>query len=242
MRRWGLWLIVVNLCGLIALAFLWPQLMVAPGPLIPAHHGITSDCFACHIPFKGVSADRCTTCHKVADIGIRTSSGHSISKKGDTIAFHQSLTQPDCTACHSDHTGPQLVKWAPQSFAHDLLRPEIRSQCATCHRAPSTPIHAKAGNKCASCHTQAGWKPATFNHARFFSLAEPHAAACATCHTGGDFQRYTCYGCHEHQPAQIRAEHAEEGIRNIENCVRCHKSGSGESGEGRERGEGSDND
>jgi len=30
---------------------------------------------------------------------------------------------------------------------------------------------------------------------------------------------YTCYGCHEHQPAQIITEHREEGIPSIENCV-----------------------
>jgi hypothetical protein len=53
---------------------------------------------------------------------------------------------------------------------------------------------------------------------------------------GGNTSRYTCFGCHQHQPDQIRASHAEEGIRNIENCVACHRSGSGEGGEGREGG------
>ena len=32
-----------------------------------------------------------------------------------------------------------------------------------------------------------------------------------------------CYGCHEHTPANIRAEHEEEGIRDFENCVECHR-------------------
>ena len=39
---------MLNLCGLIVLTFAWPHLMVAPGPLIPAHKAITSNCFACH--------------------------------------------------------------------------------------------------------------------------------------------------------------------------------------------------
>lgn len=81
MRRWGLWLIVINLCGLIALVFALPHLMIAPGPLIPAHAGITTNCFACHAPFKGASTDRCTACHKVADVGIRTTTGAAV--KGD---------------------------------------------------------------------------------------------------------------------------------------------------------------
>lgn len=230
-RRWGLWLIALNLCGLIILAFMWPHLMVAPGPLMPAHANITSNCFACHAPFQGVSADRCIACHKLSDIGIRTTKGLAVPKGRDAIAFHQSLIEPNCMACHTDHVGPKLVKTAKQSFAHALLRPEVRTKCAQCHRAPATPIHAKASNNCAACHSQSGWKPSTFNHNRFFALTGEHNASCTTCHKGGDFKRYTCFGCHEHQPEQIRAEHAEEGIRNIQNCVRCHRSGSGEGGE-----------
>lgn len=230
MRRWGLWLIAVNLCALIALSFAWPHLMIAPGPLIPAHAGVTRNCFACHAPFKGASASRCATCHKIADIGIRTTRGAPVARKGKAIAFHQSLSQPDCMACHTDHSGPQLVQASQQSFAHMLLRPEIRGQCATCHRAPQTPLHAQAGRNCGACHSSSAWKPATFDHSRFFALTGPHNVSCTTCHTGGDLKRNTCFSCHEHQPAQIRAEHAEEGIRNIENCARCHRSGSSDDG------------
>jgi hypothetical protein len=236
MRRWGVWLIVANLCGLIALTFALPHLMVAPGSLIPAHARITTNCFACHTPFRGVSADRCTACHKVADIGVRTTAGAVAKRNGDAVLFHQSLTTPNCMACHTDHSGPQLVKASRQSFAHALLRADVRGQCATCHRAPQTPLHAHAGRNCAACHSQTGWKPATFDHARFFALTGPHLVSCATCHVGGDVSRYTCFGCHQHQPDQVRAQHAEEGIGNIENCARCHRSGSREGGEGREGG------
>ncbi|GAA0318096.1 hypothetical protein GCM10009087_30640 [Sphingomonas oligophenolica] len=240
MRRWGLILIAVNLCGLIALAFALPHLMVAPGPLIPAHAEIRRDCFACHAPFRGVSADRCTACHKVADIGIRTTKGVPLGAARHGIAFHQALSQPNCMACHSDHSAPHLVKTPRQSFAHELLRPEVRDRCAACHRAPPTALHAQAGSNCAQCHTQKGWKPARFDHARFFALTGPHDRSCSTCHVGGNLSRYTCYSCHEHQPDRIRAKHAEEGIRDIENCARCHRSGSGE-GDERE-GDGRDDD
>jgi hypothetical protein len=147
-------------------------------------------------------------------------------------------------ACHTDHSGPQLATPSRQRFAHALLKPELRGQCATCHRAPQTPLHAQSGKNCAACHSQTAWKPATFDHRRFFALTGPHKASCSTCHLGGDTSRYTCFSCHEHQPAQIRAEHAEEGIRDIENCVRCHRSGSGEGGVegGREGREGGDDD
>ncbi|UZK70595.1 hypothetical protein OKW76_06050 [Sphingomonas sp. S1-29] len=233
-RRWGLWLIAVNLGALIALSFAWPHLMVAPGPLVPAHARITGDCFACHAPFRGVSANRCATCHKVADIGIRTTRGVPVARRSSAIAFHQALRQPDCVACHTDHSGPRLVQASHQSFAHALLRLEVRGQCAACHRPPRTPLHAQAGRNCAACHSSTAWEPATFDHRRSFALTGPHNVSCATCHTGGDLTRNTCFGCHEHQPAQVRAEHAEEGIRNIDNCARCHRSGAGEQGGERE--------
>lgn len=232
MRRWGLILIAVNLCALIVLAFTRPHLMVAPGPLTPAHSAITRDCFACHVAFKGVSADRCTACHKIADIGVRTTRGVAVAAGGRNLRFHQLLAQPDCMACHTGHSGSQLGKTVRTGFDHDLLRPETRGQCAACHRAPLTAFHAQAGSNCAQCHTSKGWKPASFDHARFFALTGPHDTSCASCHVGGNLSRYTCYSCHEHQPDRIRAKHAEEGIRDIENCARCHRSASGEGSEG----------
>ncbi|MBB3862095.1 hypothetical protein GGQ88_003389 [Novosphingobium hassiacum] len=135
-------------------------------------------------------------------------------------------------ACHTDHSGPTLGTAARITFSHELLQPDVRSQCVSCHRAPQTTLHAQVGSNCAQCHTQTVWKPARFEHARLFALTGPHNTACTTCHVGGNFTRYTCYGCHEHQPDQIRTEHAEEGIRDIENCARCHRSAAGESEEG----------
>ena len=231
-QRHGLILIAISLCAIVAAIFARPQMMVAPGPLIPAHAEVSGNCFACHTPFQGASPDRCVACHQVADIGIWTTKGALIAKRQRGIAFHQALSQTNCMACHTDHGGPQLAGASKTTFAHEMLRPDVRGQCAACHRAPPIAIHAQAGNNCAQCHAQTAWKPASFDHARFFALTGPHKTACATCHVGGNFKRYTCYGCHEHQPDQIRAEHAEEGIRNIENCARCHQSASGEGGAG----------
>ena len=239
MRRWALWLIAANLCGLIYLAFAWPQLMVAPGPVMPAHTKISGDCFACHTPFMGVSAQRCATCHTVSEIGVKTSKGTAIPHDRGTIAFHQSLTRTDCVACHTDHSRPHLIKAAHKRFDHSLLRANVRGQCAACHRAPRTQVHRLASKNCATCHSAKSWQPSTFNHTRFFALTGPHKTACATCHTSSSFERYTCYGCHEHQPAQTRAEHAEEGLHNIENCARCHRS---DAEDGDDPGEGDDDD
>jgi cytochrome c peroxidase len=55
-----------------------------------------------------------------------------------------------------------------------------------------------------------------------------------------DYSRYTCYGCHEHTPANVRSEHEEEGIRNFDNCVKCHRNATDEPKEGGGEGGGRD--
>ena len=234
MVRPGILLIGAALLTVIALCFIWPQTMVAPGPVIPAHAAIAGDCFACHAPLRGASAPRCITCHTPARIGIVTTKGVALPRRG--AAFHQQLTEPDCMACHTDHAGPKLTGHTHPRFVHTLLKPEVRGQCATCHAKPAGALHRQLGTMtCGQCHSATAWKPARFAHDRLFRLEGDHAAPCATCHVANNYARYTCYGCHEHTPAQIAAEHREEGIRSITSCVRCHRSadehGGGDGGE-----------
>jgi len=236
-RHWGLIVIAVSLIGLAVLVFAFPARMIAPGAVIPAHARIADDCFACHAPLRGASAERCVACHKLADIGIRTTAGVSIRRSKSTVAFHQSLAQQDCMACHSDHAGPRLVGHAHKPFAHSFLKPQVQRQCESCHAIPQATFHQSLKKDCARCHTVTGWTPTTFNHDRFFRLSGDHDAPCATCHVESNFTRYTCFGCHEHRRAAVLAEHAQEGIRNIENCVRCHRSSDEREGGGEGSGE-----
>lgn len=205
-----------------------PHDMVSSGDLIPAHAELQGDCFACHAPFRGASAKRCTTCHIVADIGLRTTKGVKISQGKQSRAFHQALTEPDCMACHSDHPKPALASAKTVTFDHALLKADSRAKCQTCHVPPKDELHRAQESVCSTCHQPSAWKPATFDHSRFFVLDRNHNTTCTTCHQGGNYKRYTCYGCHEHQQANIIAEHREEGITRIDNCVRCHRSAHGE--------------
>ncbi len=284
--------IVANLAVLLALAFVYPQLMVAPGPLVPAHTALTTDCFACHAPLRGASADRCIVCHALADIGLRTSKGVAIQpvtaadKTRLKLPFHQELTEQNCMACHSDHAGPKLVQHSRKPFSHALLKVQTRdrceachaaprnemhealsmgctqchqvsawkpasfdhaalpaielSRCETCHKAPSDSQHRQIRGNCGQCHTPKAWKPATFEHDKFFVLDRDHRVSCATCHTTDDYRQYSCYGCHEHTPANILSKHRKEGIRNFENCVKCHRSADEENEHDRSRGDGED--
>ena len=119
------------------------------------------------------------------------------------------------------------------------VKAPFRTRCCA-RRFESSARHRQIKGNCAQCHGPRSWKPATFDHAKLFVLDRDHNTECATCHVNSDFSRYTCYGCHEHQPAGVRAEHLEEGLRDFEDCVKCHRSASEEpegrgSREGRER-------
>ncbi|MEO8000598.1 MAG: cytochrome c3 family protein [Arenimonas sp.] len=283
-------IIAINLAVLITLVFVFPHLMISPGPVIAAHSEIGTDCFACHSALRGISPERCQSCHVMKDIGIRSTDGKTLSKGKIKLAFHQQLLQQDCTACHSDHVGPALTKHSRKSFSHALIKMEVRTKCDSCHTRPDTNLHrnlnakvacnqchstdawkrttfnhdllAKNSNlqcdgchrkpkddfhqqvqgNCQQCHGVKQWKPSTFNHDKFFMLDRDHNVACSTCHVDNNLSRYTCYGCHEHTPAKIRAEHVKEGIRNFDNCVKCHRSPDDEGGGRREDSNSGDDD
>lgn len=216
-------LIAGNLIVLAVLAFVFPHLMVGPGKLIPGHQKLEADCFACHASFTGASSPRCVTCHKPADVGRLTTTGQPVTKPLTSTPFHQKLISQDCVACHSDHAGVKRFRQQGR-FDHALLQKDARAQCQDCHKSPTDSLHRQITGNCSQCHNQDKWTPATFDHDKYFALDRDHNTRCVTCHVRNDYSRYTCYGCHEHTPANIRAEHIKEGIREYEKCVECHRS------------------
>ncbi|WP_036517575.1 class III cytochrome C family protein [Nevskia soli] len=231
MKRPVLLVLLAAIAVLAALALVLPEKMLAPGPVAKVHGDLGHDCFACHVPFGGASAERCIACHKPDSIGIATTQGVLLRDR-HPVPFHQYLSDRDCLACHGEHEGVRKLSSAHR-FSHELLLPEVRQRCESCHSKPNDSLHGTISGGCAQCHSQNGWKPATFEHDRYFPLTGEHQAQCAACHTTNDFRTYTCFGCHEHSPERVRAQHAEEGIRQLDNCVECHRSGRGE-GEGRD--------
>jgi hypothetical protein len=239
-RRPLLALISANLLVLVALAFIYPHLMVSPGALKRGHTELTQDCFACHQPWRGAVSERCVTCHAVQDIGLRTTKGIPVTHKIPKTPFHQELVEQDCVACHSGHQRPKLTHRRLKPFSHALLRPVVSDRCEGCHKGPSDNLHRQNQSNCKTCHVQDHWKPTTFAHDKGFVLDRDHDTKCATCHTNDDYSRYTCYGCHEHTLEKMRKKHVKEGIADFENCVSCHRSARDEpkregSHEGRKR-------
>lgn len=286
-RGWIIALILANLLVLVVLTFVYPHLMVSPGPLVPGHAELATDCFACHAPLRGASSVRCISCHALPDIGRRTTKGIPLSQRSVNISFHQELIEKDCMACHSDHAAPKLTqrsrkpfshsllrvairercdachvkpsdslhrdlgvncgqchrleRWKPATFDHALLAKAVLDRCEGCHKAPADALHRQIRGNCGPCHSPARWKPATYDHDKLFVLDRDHNTECMTCHSNNDYSRYTCYGCHEHQPDKVRAEHLKEGIRDFENCVECHRSATEEpKGKDSNRGRGKD--
>ncbi|MDH4457485.1 MAG: cytochrome c3 family protein [Nevskia sp.] len=216
--------VTIAVLTIIAAAVLWrPEPMLSPGPMLAGHAAIAGECRSCHLPLRGTPAAKCIGCHALADIGLHRSDGAPISHATPRVAFHQQLATPDCVACHGEHRGP-LAAGALPHFSHAQLKPTIQAQCESCHRKPDGALHRKLGGNCQQCHASSGWKPARFEHQALFALSGPHDTTCANCHVGGDTTQFTCYGCHEHQPASIAARHRREGITDIANCVQCHRS------------------
>jgi hypothetical protein len=185
------------------------------------HRGLPANgCLECHTDHKGRDAKKAlrTFRHESlgADLRANCNTCHDSQKPQDKL--HNFATR-SCGDCHA--TGG----WRPASFDHKMLAAAQR--CIECHKRdlPTDGLHASAGTNCATCHGTKAWKPANFNHDSYFRLDRDHRASCKTCHNDpANFRQYTCYGCHEHTPANIAREHIEEGIRNYRNCAKCHKS------------------
>lgn len=193
--------------------------IVAATPRIAFHQQLAvQDCAGCHSDHLGprqTRRDRKPFAHELLRPAVqqRCEGCHAVPQ-GPT---HDGL-KAGCAECHGTRD------WTVRSFDHALLGPQADTRCQSCHAAPKDRLHARLDGRCATCHGTGAWKPATFDHDRHFVLDREHDAECRTCHVGQDYSRYTCYGCHEHSPASIRAEHVEEGIRNFDDCVECHRS------------------
>jgi hypothetical protein len=195
---------------------------------------LRANCNTCHNSQKpkdnihASAGNNCATCHSTKAWKPASFNHKTLAAGKRCIECHKSDLPKDrlhanvgnnCATCHSTKA------WEPANFNHKTLAAGQR--CIECHKSdlPKDRLHADAGSNCATCHGTKAWKPANFNHDRYFRLDRDHRASCKTCHNDpANFRQYTCYGCHEHTPANIAREHIEEGIRNYRNCAKCHKS------------------
>jgi hypothetical protein len=201
-----------------------------------SHAETAGNCAACHAPpwSRESMADRCLVCHANVLTQIET---HK--------PLHGKLANgQNCRTCHTEHQGSHGVLTSLDRFDHDLAEFKLTGghrrvdckachvgnvfqgtpqTCASCHIEPN--VHKGSyGTACAQCHTTTAWTGAVFKHTFPITHGQRrNKNTCATCHTtANDFRTYTCYSCHEHQPAKMEKRHANRRIANLQRCADCH--------------------
>jgi hypothetical protein len=206
-------------------------------PLRGAHASLS--CSTCHASgFTGTPRD-CVACHRDDYDGAQDPN----HRAGN---FSTS-----CQGCHTDSA------WRPATFDHALSRfpltgAHTRLDCAQCHvggRFQGTPSDCVSCHQddydrtsnpnhrassfptgCPACHSTNAWRPATFDHNRFFPIAsgDHSGIACASCHpNAGSFAAFSCVTCHEHERSEMDDEHRRVSGYRYESraCLSCHPRG-----------------
>jgi hypothetical protein len=212
---------------------------------VASHTELADDCGACHAPPWGRArmADRCLACHEDIQAEI-----------ADTTSLHGRIgSAAGCLACHTEHNGPSgnLTRFDGRGFDHarygfpltgghaDLACTECHggasqrldfrapaAQCVDCHREDD-PHGGELGDACGECHGPVRWEDVTFDHGFPLTHGSREPVKCDVCHRDAprSYGTYSCYGCHEHSPEDIREEHLDEGIRDFDDCMSCHPTG-----------------
>jgi hypothetical protein len=221
---------------------------------VASHAELSSNCAACHAPpWSGTGmASRCLTCH--TDVarqldtqtplhgrltqGMGCRSCHTEHKGAHAFLTNMAAFDHDCT--NFQLTGKhRLVEC--RSCHQTASYKDTPRNCAACHAEPDVhmgrfKLDAKgAATDCMHCHSTHSWRGAAYTHV--FPInhgARGRKTSCVTCHnaakeqlTAKDFVNYTCYNCHEHQPARMEQIHARRKIAKLENCASCHRTGRG---------------
>lgn len=185
-----------------------------------SHVTIEPHCARCHVPFHGISEEKCTTCHTTE--GDELDRGEGLH--GKLINGH------DCAACHSDHRGRDALisqtdplgfehQWTGYSLSvHQTTYNDLPFNCRECHlgrrftfeQQTCTTCHAEAdatfrdthlqifGDDCLACHDGEDTM-ARFDHEVVFPLVDGHAGPdCIECHDTGFLETSAeCATCHE---------------------------------------------
>lgn len=214
---------------------------------VSSHAEIAGNCSACHAPAwsKQTMTDRCLDCHT----NVRTQLDEKKAMHGRVPNAR------DCRRCHSEHKGEHAALTSMAGFEHTwtdfkLAGKHADLDCKSCHKSDEAyddhrgaahtcvSCHAdthhkgKMGNNCVQCHKETvAWKETTFTH-RFpinhgaRRRSSSNGNACSVCHKDEtNLSTYTCYGCHEHQPAKIERIHSRRRVANLDKCVECHDLG-----------------
>jgi hypothetical protein len=182
------------------------------------YHGRSLACESCHQkdylravnpPHTAGFPTNCASCHTTTGwAGARFD--HQAMTKFPLTGAHVGAT---CAGCHADK----------------VYRGK-NPQCQSCHQsawnATKAPNHAAAGftADCATCHTTARWKGATYDHTRTrFPLTGAHRGpACSACHADNVFRGKSmeCLSCH--RAAYDGTQSPPHAAAGFTDCQSCH--------------------
>lgn len=195
--------------------------MINPGDLNKGHRNLDNDCFSCHVPLKGISNEKCIKCHAISEIGIKNLKKNSNIK----ILFHQSLTDQNCSACHTDHNESNRTNKV-NVFSHDLVNKTIIAECLNCHTTPSDNKHDKFSPDCSGCHSTFKWNDKkNFNHK---NILENDLNRCIACHKAPEDELHigildncsTCHGYTKWKPSTF--DHSSKFVLDNDHNTRCN--------------------
>jgi hypothetical protein len=236
----------------VALVFCRGGSMFSPGALngqsraraplggVASHADLANNCSACHVPpwSKETMATRCLDCH--TDVRQQLDSQRSL---------HGLMSDGmQCRKCHTEHKGAHGAMTSMALFDHDWSAFKLTGKhravdcrschtnegykgtpqsCVSCHAEPEW-HKGKFGTACAQCHSTSTWQGATFKHTfpLHHGTERRRTNSCTTCHTkDSEYRTYTCYGCHQHRPAEMERRHAKLRVADIQKCAECHPTG-----------------
>jgi hypothetical protein len=174
-------------------------------------------CSTCHTdPHAGKFGAVCSECHQTRSFTVIEGASFNHSRTRYPLAGkHASIT---CTACHE----PGGVKRKDPAFG----------SCGACHTDAHAGTATLAGKPadCASCHTVAGFAPASFTVAQHQAARYP---------LEGRHQQVACAGCHTHPQGARFAALGKAGVQlrpAAARCTDCHQQDHGTQLAGRSDG------
>ena len=179
-----------------------------------------SDCHAGDISTFELST--CDTCHRKMDVSFMTA--HTLAYGGACLDCHDGVDRFGHPFDHSEFPFP--LRGEHEGLACDRCHlnarglsdfPVIPQDCYSCHHTDE-PHEGRFGVRCADCHTEDGWIPASFDHnLSAFKLEGEHAEAdCESCHIDRQYKGtpMDCYSCH-------RQDDEHDGGYGTD-CAACH--------------------
>lgn len=184
--------------------------------------GTPMTCISCHqtVYERAVSVN-----HQAAGFGTNCETCHSTAQWTDgqfdhaatPFALSGAHRSAACRSCHGDN-----VYKNKSALCYSCHQKEYAQSANPNHTAAQLPTI------CIDCHSTTAWTPSTFNHAttRFALTGKHTTAACASCHTNGNYQlAYSgCYSCHRSSYDQtVNPNHAQLSFP--QTCDNCHSTG-----------------